>query len=107
MALKLQLMGISTVHIAVALAFTARGIKTVDNTKSKVTLYMRPELHKLLKLRAVHEEMKMSELAERVLERYLLEFAGDAPVICPNCRTEFVVVPKLKSLSAKLPVGSA
>ncbi|MBI4532455.1 MAG: hypothetical protein HY711_00800 [Candidatus Melainabacteria bacterium] len=79
----------------------------MDHTKAKVTLYMRPELHKLLKLRSVHEEIKMSALAEKVLERYLLEFGDDAPVICPNCRTEFVVGPKLEKLAAKLPVGRA
>lgn len=78
----------------------------MDESKSKVTLYVRPELHKLLKLRSVQEEMKMSALAERMLERYLLEISQGEPVVCPNCKLEFVPAAKLESV-AKLPVGSA
>jgi len=78
----------------------------VDESKSKVTLYVRPELHKLLKLRSVHLEMKMSELAEKMFERYLLEISEVEPVVCPNCKLEFVPEPKLETMQ-KLPVGSA
>jgi len=68
---------------------------------------MRPELHKLLKLRSVEEEMKMSELAELMLERYLLAHGSDKPVVCPNCQREFVPGKRLGAMSSKLPVGSA
>ncbi|GEM_PF-3030932 len=78
----------------------------MDQSKSKVTLYVRPELHKLLKLRSVQEEMKMSELAEKMLERYLLEFSEGEPVVCPNCNCEFVPAARLEA-PVKLPVGSA
>ncbi len=77
----------------------------MDESKSKVTLYVRPELHKLLKLRSVHLEMKMSELAERMFERYLLEISEEDPIVCPNCKLEFVPDPKMERFS-KLPVGS-
>lgn len=81
----------------------------MEQTKSKVTLYMRPELHKALKLRSVQDDLKMSELAEIVLERYLLEWArgSESSVICPNCQTEFVPGTNAKDVSSKLPVGSA
>ena len=49
----------------------------MNRAKSKVTLYMRPELHKMLKLRAVEQDMKMSELAEIMLERALLASLAD------------------------------
>ncbi|HEY9867754.1 MAG TPA: hypothetical protein V6D08_00985 [Candidatus Obscuribacterales bacterium] len=70
----------------------------MDQSKAKVTLYMRPELHKALKLRSVQEEMKMSELAEQILERYLLEFAADKPLVCPHCQSE--IVPSKRVLAA-------
>lgn len=75
-----------------------------ESTKSKVTLYVRPELHKLLKLRSVHLEMKMSALAEKMFERYLLEISEGEPVVCPNCKLEFVPDGKVEF---RLPVGSA
>jgi len=78
----------------------------VDESKSKLTLYVRPELHKLLKLRSVHLEMKMSELAEKMFERYLLEITAGEPVICPNCKFEIAPKSDLESL-LRLPVGSA
>lgn len=78
----------------------------MDEAKSKLTLYVRPELHKLLKLRSVHLEMKMSELAEKMFERYLLEISEGEPIVCPKCQLEFVPEVKLES-KAKLPVGSA
>jgi hypothetical protein len=49
--------------------------------------------------------MKMSELAERMFERYLLEISEEDPVVCPNCKLEFVPDPKMERFS-KLPVGS-
>ena len=79
----------------------------MDQTKSKVTLYMRPELHKALKLRSVQEDMKMSELAELMLERYLLELNSDHVLVCPNCQTEVIPGTNREKVSSKLPVGSA
>lgn len=40
-------------------------------TKQKVTLYLSPELHKRLKIRAAIDSEPMSELAERALGFYL------------------------------------
>ena len=77
----------------------------MDQSKSKVTLYMRPELHKLLKLRSVQEEMKMSELAETILDRYLLEFVSDKPLVCPNCQTEILPGTKRAQFASKLTAG--
>jgi hypothetical protein len=68
---------------------------------------MRPELHKQLKLRAVQEDMKMSELAEIMLERYLLRLSEESPAVCPNCKTEILPGTNRESVSSKLPVGSA
>ncbi len=79
----------------------------MDQAKSKVTLYMRPELHKQLKLRSVHLEMKMSEVAEQILERYLLEFGTAEPFTCPHCQSEIQRGAKLETVATKLPVGSA
>jgi hypothetical protein len=79
----------------------------VDTPKSKVTIYMRPELHKQLKLRAVQEDMKMSELAEIMLERYLLQLSEESHSVCPNCKTEFLSGTNRDRVSSKLPVGSA
>jgi hypothetical protein len=79
----------------------------VDTAKSKVTIYIRPELHKQLKLRAVQEDMKMSELAEIMLERYLLRLSEESPTVCPNCKTEILSGTNRESVSSKLPVGSA
>jgi len=79
----------------------------VEQAKSKVTLYMRPELHKLLKLRSVQEDMKMSELAELLLERHLLEVNAPAVFTCPHCQEEFMAGTNRTVIASKLPVGSA
>ncbi|MBD2664193.1 hypothetical protein [Richelia sinica] len=40
-------------------------------TKQKVTLYLSPELHRKLKIRAAVDSQPMSDLAERALDFYL------------------------------------
>jgi hypothetical protein len=77
----------------------------VEQAKAKVTLYMSPQLHKQLKLRSVQEDMKMSELAELLLERYLLERNSAPVLICPHCQEE--LSPERPQVVTKLPVGSA
>lgn len=67
---------------------------------------MAPELHKQLKLRSVQEDMKMSELAELLLERYLLERTSGHVQICPHCHEELTSRERPQVVS-KLPVGSA
>lgn len=78
----------------------------VDQAKSKVTLYMRPELHKMLKLRAVQLEMKMSEYAEQILERYLLEFDSGLQPVCPICQSP-AGQGSDEAVGSRLPVGKA
>jgi hypothetical protein len=79
----------------------------VEPAKSKVTLYMRPELHKMLKLRSVQQDMKMSELAELLLEHYLLQANAPHVFTCPHCQEEFMAGTNRTPIASKLPVGSA
>lgn len=78
----------------------------MEPAKSKVTLYMAPQLHKQLKLRSVQEDMKMSELAELLLERYLLERNSAHASLCPHCHEELTPHER-PQVASKLPVGSA
>lgn len=70
--------------------------------KQKVTLYMSPELHRRLKIKAAIDSEPMSELAERALIFYLThsdvvdEVEGaygrtHQVYACPECETSLVV----------------
>jgi hypothetical protein len=70
--------------------------------KQKVTLYLSPELHRQLKIRAAVDSEPMSELAERAIVFYLAnpELVEEAEVsygrthrvyTCPSCDTSVVM----------------
>ncbi len=46
-------------------------------TMNKATLYLRPELHKALKLKAVESNLSISEVANRAIEVALAEDLED------------------------------
>jgi hypothetical protein len=72
-------------------------------TKQKVTLYLSPELHRRLKIRAAIDSEPMSELAERALVFYLThpevvdevetaEYGQTHRVYaCPECASSVVI----------------
>ena len=73
-------------------------------TKQKVTLYLSPELHRRLKIRAAIDSEPMSELAERALVFYLThpevvdeveaaEYDGQTHRVyaCPECASSVVI----------------
>lgn len=71
----------------------------MEDSKHKVTLYLSPELHRQLKIKAAVDEQPMSALAERALQ-FLLEHPeaveaahGRAHRVyaCPECKTSLVM----------------
>lgn len=71
-------------------------------TKQKVTLYLSPELHRRLKIRAAIDSEPMSELAERALVFYLThpEVVDEVEAAygqthrvyaCPECASSVVI----------------
>jgi hypothetical protein len=71
----------------------------MEDSKHKVTLYLPPELHRQLKIKAAVDEQPMSALAERALQ-FLLEHPeaveaahGRAHRVyaCPECKTSLVM----------------
>ncbi|WP_017655888.1 hypothetical protein [Fortiea contorta] len=72
-------------------------------TRQKVTLYLSPELHKRLKIRAAIDSEPMSELAERALSFYLAnsELVEELEAStygrthrvysCPNCESSLIL----------------
>ncbi|WP_218079272.1 hypothetical protein [Anthocerotibacter panamensis] len=73
--------------------------KLEEKQKDKVTLYISPEVHRQLKIRAALENEAMSTLAERALGFYLAhadlveERMGQAYRLyaCPACTTPLVL----------------
>jgi predicted HicB family RNase H-like nuclease len=51
--------------------FTIKRLKGVIMDIKKFTLFLEPELHKQIKLRAVEESVSMNELIIRAIEHYL------------------------------------
>lgn len=94
----------------------------MEDSKHKVTLYLPPELHRQLKIKAAVEEQPMSVLAERALQFLLshpeaIEAAhGRSHRVygCPECRTPLVmrsdtleVVPRTKAILSDSPADGA
>lgn len=79
-----------------------RPLKSYMQAKQKVTLYLSPELHRRLKIRAAIDSEPMSELAERALVFYLAhpEVVEEVEAshgqnhrvyACPECATSVVI----------------
>lgn len=94
----------------------------MDDSKHKVTLYLPPQLHRQLKIKAAVEEQPMSVLAERALQFMLAHpeaieaTHGRTHRVyqCPECRTAVVLrsdnletLPRTKAILADAPIAEA